>query len=86
MTIYLYRKVSQPHQLLVPMEAKNRIPSKMKMMMNREMEMALTRMAAEVVMERTRTRGGLRMMWMAAILSVNTATRHILAIPLCILI
>jgi hypothetical protein len=26
------------------------------------------------------------MMWMAAILSVNTATRHILAIPLCILI
>jgi hypothetical protein len=68
------------------MEAKNRIPSQMRTTTNQEMEMALTRMAAEVAMERTRTRGDPRMMWMAAILSVNTATRHILAIPLCTLI
>jgi hypothetical protein len=42
---------------------------------------ALMKTAAEAAMERTRTREGLKMMWMGAILSVSTATRRILAIP-----
>ena len=79
-------KPSQPQQ---PQEHKiksltlNRIM--MMMEMNQE-KMAQMMTEVDLETERTKTREGPRTMSMAAILSVSTATRRILAIPPCILI